>query len=328
MNLLERYLRQIERYLPFKERKETTKELRSLIMDQVDEQVENGIDEEKAIHDIITDMGNPRNVAHNYVDAHPIISKEMEPILMLVLKIVVISTPLAVLFAQSISYVFGTSDFTMMDFFLNLAYSIPSAMYSLVVAIGFVFIFFFFIGKFISPKYEVKEADFIPELLPEIPKKNFKISLLESVVTILVTVIALYLFNFQQGLIAIYYDGTREPLLNSNFDKILPFMNISWFVSISLHIYYAFKRRKNIPSKTVEFGLGIIGGVIAILLGSGDIFNDVILEGYNLNFIPNLFKIAMIIIGVASIIGSIVEYIKMFINIDKLDELEKMKKSS
>jgi hypothetical protein len=58
MDLLERYLRQIERYLPFKERSETTKELRNLILDQLDEAVNNGLDKETTLYNIIVEMGD------------------------------------------------------------------------------------------------------------------------------------------------------------------------------------------------------------------------------------------------------------------------------
>ena len=40
-------------------------------------------------------------------------------------------------------------------------------------------------------------------------------------------------------------------------------------------------------------------------------------------FMNNMFKIVFIFLGIAVIIGGIVEYVKMFINLEALDELEK-----
>lgn len=323
MELLERYLKQIERYLPFKERKETIKELRSLILDQVDELVSTGLETDKAIYKIIFEMGEPREVAGKYNDAKPMFSKEMEPILMLVLKIVSITLPLVVLFAHSLEFVFSSSNINIMDFLLNIAYKIPSAMYSLLVAYGFIFIIFYLIERFVQPKFEIEVKVFNPYLLPKIPAKAFKITILESILAILFTTVALYIFNLNQGVISVYYDGGNVPLLNSNFDKILPFINISWFITIAIHIFYLFKRKKSIPTKTIELVQTIFNGVIMILLATSNIFNEILIDGHDLGFIPNMFKIGFIILGIAVIIGGIVEYVKMFINLDALDELEK-----
>ena len=327
MDLLERYLKQIERYLPYKERKETTNELRSLILDQLDEHVAQGQNQEKALYTILKEMGEPREVAAKYNDQRPLISKEMEPILMLVLKIVSITLPLVVLFANLIDYVFHTETFTVMDVLLDITYNIPSAIYSLVVGIGFIFIFFYLIERFISPKFEVEIKEFNPNLLPKIPTKAFKVTLLESIITILVIVLALYIFNFQPGLISIYFDDTSAPLLNENFDMILPFMNVGWFMSIGLHIYYSFKRRKDVYSKSVEFLISLYSAVILFLLATRNIFNDMAIDGLDLNFIPGIFKIAMIMSGIGVIIGSIVEFVKMFLNVEALHELSEKEKS-
>ena len=324
MDLLERYLRQIERYLPFKDRKETTMELRSLILDQLDQQTQEGQDKEKTLYNIIKDMGDPRSVANEYTDSKPIISKEMEPILNLVLKIVSITLPLVVLFANSIEYVFVNEGFTIMDFLLNLVTNIPSALYSLLVAYGFVFIFFYLIERYISPKFDLEEKVFIPDLLPEVPKKVFKVTLFESIMSILVTVLAIYILNFNIAIISVNYDGNSIPILSESFNKFIPFINICWFISIIVHIYYAYKRRKNLATRTIEFINSIYGAVVVFFIVSNGVFNDLFIEGYDLNFLVRLSQIILTLIAAATIIGSIVEYVKMFININALDTLEQL----
>ncbi len=323
MILLERYLLQVERYLPFKERKDTIEELRGLILDQVDSLVSTGESEEKAVYKVLLDLGEPKEVANGYHEIRPIISKELEPILMLVLKIVSISLPLTILFAESLSFVFNTSNFTFMDFLLNIAYNIPSALYALVMALGTVFIIFYLIERFAQPKFEFNEKIFNPDHLPDIPIKVFKISLGESIFVILITVLALYLINYQQGLISVYYDDVKIPLLNSNFDIILPFINIGWLTAIILHIYYLFSRTRNIPSKTIETILGIYGGILLIVLATSNILNEVVIDGYNLTVLPNILKIVFIIVGCSSIVAKIIEYVKMFINLERINELDK-----
>lgn len=323
MDLLERYLKQIERYLPFKDRNETTKELRSLILDQVDVLLRKGISEDDAIYQIIKEMGEPREVASKYNESRPMFSREMEPIMMLVFKIVSITLPLTVLFGQSMEYIFSTNEFNVMNFFIDIVTNIPSALYSLLVGYGFIFIIFFLIEKFIQPKFEVETKEFNPNLLPKIPAKAFKVSVFESVFVILLICFAVYIFNLRPGLIAVYYDQGRIPLLNENFNRVLMFMNIGWFVSIGLHVYYLFKRKKNIKSKTVEFIHDIYSGAVLILFAVSNVINNVVIEEYDLTFIPNMIKITFMFIGIAVIIGGVVQFVKMFINLDALDEYEK-----
>lgn len=323
MDLLERYLRQIKRYLPIPEREETVKELQSLILDQLDEKQASGMEEETALRAILVEMGDPRDVALRYTDKAPLISRQMEPIMMLVMKILSITLPLVILFATSLEFVTSHADFTFSDFLVQLALAIPSALYAMVVAIGTVFIIFIAIERFLNPKFDTQPKEFIPELLPELPTKVFNVSILGSIITILVNIGVLYLINFQQGLIGVYYENTRYPLLNENFDNLVPFFNIGWFVTILLHVYYLYRQKKNIASKTIEFLQGLYAGVLMIMVATGDIFNDVIIDGYNLEVVPNIIKYIFLFVALAAIVGAIVEYVKLFINLDKLDSIPK-----
>ncbi len=329
-NLLPRYLRQIEKYLPLKDRKDTIKELESIILDQADERMRNGETEENALYNVILEMGEPREVAVQYRNDQAMISREIEPLLMLILKIVSITLPLALMFAYTMDFVFASESIDGWEFLLNMLYKIPSILYTLIMAYGFIFLVFFLIGRYVTPKFTIEEKQFNPNLLPHVPTKRFETSLFESIFAICAGILFLYLINFQEGLIAIYYDGTREPLLNDNFTKILPLFNMSIAIDIVIHIYYSYKRRKNIASKTVELVGGIFSGIVMILLATGNIFNEVIIEGHNLNFLPNIVKIVFIIIGISTIIGHIVEYIKAFINIEEaiveIDKIEKQQK--
>ncbi|QMS84551.1 HAAS signaling domain-containing protein [Candidatus Xianfuyuplasma coldseepsis] len=321
MDLLERYLYQIKRYLPLKEREETINELRSLLLDQLDQS--DNPDKDDALRSIIIEFGEPRDVASRYNERGPIISKQMEPIMMLVMKIVSITLPLVLLFADSLAFVMEEPDFSAMDFLLNLAYMIPNALYALMISIGMIFIIFALIERYLQPKFDIEEHTFKPELLPKLPAKVFKMSYFESIFTILILVAMLYIINLRPGLIGIYFDGQVRPLFNNNFDKLVPLLNVGWFATILLHIYYLYAQRKNLTTKTLELILAVYGAIIFIILATSNVFNSVIIDGFELDFLPTLFKYIFLFIAVASIIGNAVEYIKMFINLEDLDEVQK-----
>lgn len=324
MDLLDRYLIQIRRYLPFRDREETITELRSLILDQLD-QTDNP-NKDAALRQIIVEMGEPREVAQRYNERGPIISKEMEPIMMLVIKITSITLPLVILFADSIAYVTGTPDATFFGFLLNFVIAIPSTFYPLLVGIGMVFLIFYLIERYLQPKFSIEHKDFVPELLPELPKKEFKVTILGSVLTILVNVLILYIANFHLDVLALYNNGQSVPVFNSNMDPFIILLSAGWIATTFLHVYYLYRTRKDMISRTIEFVLSVYGAVILILVGTSDVFNDLVLGGADLNFIRTMLRWILPIVGVMAIIGATVEYVKMYVNLNKLEELSNQKK--
>lgn len=324
MELLERYLLQIRRYLPLKERDETIEELRSLLLDQLDKQ--DDADKENAMRQIIIDMGDPHDVAMRYNDRGPIISKEMEPIMLLVMKIVSITLPLVILFADSLAYVTEADNPDGYGFVLNLIYMIPGALYSLIVAIGMIFIVFALIERYVQPKIPVDDRPFNPDLMPDLPQKEFKVNSLGTVIEILVNILVLYLANNHLSLLAVYVNGERTPIFNDNIQPYIILLSVSWIATIILRVFYLYLQRKSIPTRTVEFIINIYGAILLILIGQANVFNDLIINGDDFTIVTNIFQIILIIVGVAIIIGSVVEYIKMFININKLDTINNTKK--
>jgi hypothetical protein len=324
MDLLERYLLQIRRYLPLKERQETIDELRSLILDQLDEIPEEN--KEDALKQIIIDMGEPRDVAMRYNDRGPIISKEMEPIMTLVMKVVSITLPLVILFADSIAYLAETTNPTFFGLLLNLVYMIPSALYTLVIAVGMIFIVFALIERYVQPKFSVEFKVFNPDLLPQLPKKEFTVSILGSVITILVHVLIIYLANQHLSLVAVYSDGESVPIFNESIQPFIILLTFGWVLGILLHVFYLYRQQKSFVTRTIEFMLAIYGAIIIILIGTSDVFNELIINGVDLSIVKSILRLALPIAGAAAIIGTTVDYIKMYVNLDKLDTIQIKKK--
>lgn len=324
MDLLERYLLQIRRYLPLKERQETIDELRSLILDQLDEVEEN--QKEDAVRKIIVDMGEPREVASRYNDRGPIISKEMEPIMTLVMKVVSITLPLVILFADSIAYLAETNNPTFFGLLLNLVYMIPSALYSLVVAIGMIFIVFSLIERYVQPKFSVEYKIFNPDLLPDLPKKEFQVSIFGSVITILVHVLIIYLANQHLSLIGIYVDGQSIPIFNESIQPYIILLTFGWILEILLHVFYLYRQQKSFVTKTIEYMLAIYGAILIILIGTSDVFNELVINDVDLSILETVLSVALPIAGALAILGTTVDYIKMYININKLDTIQAKKK--
>lgn len=315
MEILERYLLAIERYLPKKDKQEVTNELRSLLMDQFEAYDDPNVSEEDKMKAIIKEFGFPIEVATKYKTDKPMILREFEPFMMLLFKIVGISVPSALLFAKALEVYSNTANISTGHLLLELLKAIPSILMAVVTGFGVIFIIFTGISQQIDPDKINEEFD--PDTLPQIPEDIYKVSLIEAIISVAGGFVFLYVFNYQPGLVAVYYDNVREPLLNSNFDKILPFLNISIALSIILHGYYLFKQQKSKLTVSLEAVFMVYSGIILILLSNADIFNTVLVDGYNLEIIPTLFKIGMIVGAVGSFIGAIVTLVKVFLAKEK-----------
>lgn len=323
MELLDRYLLQVQRYLPLRDRDDTIKELKGLLLEDLDNRIDNGENKEDALYNLLKEFGSPKEVALKYRNDAPIISREMEPFLYLVLKIAMISAPVAILLARLIDFASNSETFDLMKILLEVFYSIPEMVETAIFAGGFVFLIFFLINRYITPNIVLDTMEFEPKHLPLIPKNIFKVSLFESVFSISAGLLSLYLLNYQQGLISIYFDGARYPLLNDHFNDILPFININVMFGIVISFIHVFKRKKTLITSTFEFMSTMFGGAILLMLATGTIFNETIIDGYDLGIIPTLFVIAMYIGAVASFIGGIVIYVKVIIKRSGTEELIK-----
>lgn len=313
MELLERYLHQVKRYLPKKDREDTLKELRSLILEELDSIQPNKEDEEATIKEIITRLGDPMTVAYQYRDDSPLLSRELEQIMWIVIKIPAIAIPILVIFSKTIGFIFREESFNTMDLLLMWAYTIPSILNIIIVSSGLIFASFILIQRYAGSDLNLKIYQFNPDILPPLPKKIFKVSVFEQLFITFGSVLFLYIINFNPGVIGVYYDGTSYPLLNEEFERILPFINLNIFFGLGIALYYLSKRRKNKISKTLEFVQKLFGAIIIMFLASNNIINDIILEGYNLAFIKNGFRVVLWFIAIFSIIGALTEFIQMFL---------------
>jgi flagellar biosynthesis protein FliQ len=104
--------------------------------------------------------------------------------------------------------------------------------------------------------------------------------------------------------------------LNSNFEQVLPYINIGVFLSLGLAVYHLATRSKSILSSTLLLVVSLYSSSIQIILANSDIFNTIIIEGYDLSFIPKIFQVLMYIAGIGTAIGAITNYIKLLIKLD------------
>jgi|LGOV01.1.fsa_nt_gb hypothetical protein len=333
MKLLERYLLQVEKYLPLKDRKDTLEELKNLLLEDIAERTANGQPEEDAEYEVIKTFGDPRKVALKYRNDNAIISREMEPLLYLLLKIIIIVVPSSILLASIVGYLNSDVPFDFIDFLLEILFTIPDMFSAALTGVGTVFIIFAIIEKYFK-SYVIEElekegflgedgaVEFDPKNLPKIPDSVYKVSIFESVIAIIGGIVFLYLFNYQPGLIAVYFDGERLLLLNDSFNNILPIINAGLIFGLIIETIHLIKRQKSLTTTTFELINKMIGVLIFILLATSDVLNQIVIDGYELEVLSTMFIIGMWVGATANFFGGIYTYIKILIKRNEKENIQ------
>jgi len=164
-------------------------------------------------------------------------------------------------------------------------------------------------NRYALEEFKKEIPSFEPKTLPKVPTKVYKISIFEHVIEILGIVFLLYLLNYTEGLIALSVDGIKVQLLNNNFNDILPFLNISLFMSLAVSIIQLSKRSKTKFTVTLDYVKTIYTGIIMITLAQNDIFTESVITEYGINFLPSLIRILLYIGAIASFFAGTISYI-------------------
>lgn len=316
MELLKRYLYQVEKNLPLGDRKDTIKELESSILDQLDAAVENGENKNTALNRIITEMGDPLTVGTGYKNDAPLISKESEYLLFLVMKVLGITLPIIFIILNTISLITSENNYNIVQLLFHLLLTIPSIIGILLQVFAILFIVFIAIEKYLKPEIieEMrKESEkFDPKNLPMIQNKIYKVSIVDEIFSICGCIVFLYIINFEQGLISIMIEGIKTPILNNNFNRILPLFNMSLIATIIVASIHLIIGKKTVLTKTLEFALILISTLILFILSISIIFNTSFIDAYNLYLPLKIFRISMFVAAIITLISGMVEFLKIF----------------
>ncbi|MBQ9123009.1 MAG: hypothetical protein IJY10_05890 [Lachnospiraceae bacterium] len=103
--LIERYVYDVVRRLPEKQRQDIKEELITLIEDMLEERLDNGRSEKENIEAVLRELGSPATLADKYRgDSGCLISGEYYSVYIQVLKIVIICVAVGMLIAACFSF--------------------------------------------------------------------------------------------------------------------------------------------------------------------------------------------------------------------------------
>ncbi len=241
MKLLESYLDEIRHNLPPRNREDIIKEIRSTLMDMIEDRNPNSGTpaDEDVVKDVLIEFGSPRKVARQYGAQNYLIGPRMYPVYVQVLRIVLIVVAALNVLGVIVSIV-SQSGFEG-NAFEAIFQVIGSLMSSLFSGFSIVTLVFAIVERTSPDEWRVKiNEKWDPEDLRK-HENNTRVKVVEVALDITFSLIFVVLINFFLNKIGIYYLGSEgwvsTPIFNESFLRYIPWISAYIILDIILDLY-------------------------------------------------------------------------------------------
>lgn len=291
MNILNAYLEETRQHLPLKNRDDIIAEIRSVLMDMIEERNPNpgSTPDETTVKAVLSAYGSPRKVAQQYSLHQHLIGPQIYPVYLQVLKIVLIVITAINILGLTIAIISGSAAEN--GIFLTAFETVGGLFSSLFITFGIVTLSFTLIERFAPQEWQAEfEDDWSPDELEEkVDQKRVKIPSLAVEITFGIFLIVL--LNVFLDVIAIYSlsdsGWISVPILNENFLQYVPWITAFLVFELALNLYLIRKTYWDTPASIamVIINLFKIGVLVAIIVGPAIITVDpTTLQALNLDF--------------------------------------------
>ena len=276
MNLLDKYVTEVGKHLPRKQRADIEKEIRSTLLDMLEERNQArpefdrraGTSDEAAVVALLKEYGEPRKVAESYIGPRYLISPRLYPTFELIVKIVMAALLGAGLLGYGVSASI-TKSFAGTEFFSFLGQFWLGLLGGMMNAFGSIVIVFAILERVLPAKEFEKDAEeeWNPADLAKEPDPD-EVKMSESIFTIIFTVIGLAILNLYPDKVGLFFntDGvwTFIPMLSKAFFTYLPWINLLGVLQIVFNLY---QLRQGTWTKFARlFNIGIEVGTMALAI--------------------------------------------------------------
>jgi len=272
MNLIDRYVTEVGKHLPRKNRLDIEAELRSTLEDMLEDRAQQaGRPADEALaEELLQEYGAPKKVAATY-QAHPyLIGPRMFPFYTFVLKIVLFAVTLGLSIATVVSLV--GANMTSPELLQSLVDFAAGLVSALVAAFGNVTLVFAILERVMPvTEFEEKEKWTPAELTKEPDPSQVKTG--DMVASIVFTAAALVIFNLYPQIVGIWNleNGTWTQIvgLSEAFFRYLPWINLSGILTIALDIWLLRQGLWSTLTRWLHIGLQVVGIAIAAAMLRG-----------------------------------------------------------
>lgn len=314
MNLIDKYIAEVGKHLPRKQRADIQAEIRSTLEDMLEERKQpQGAVDDAMIIALLKEYGSPREVAESYVGPRYLIGPRVYPIFELVTKIV-----LAVLLAVSLAGLgisLSKSGLAGPQFLKTIGESALGLLGGLITAFGNIVLVFAILERVLPAKEFEEEEEWNPADLASEPDPD-RVKFGEQIFEMFFLVLFLILFNLYPGVIGFgfFTDGEWtfiSPILTEAFFSYLPWINILFLLQLGFNMYLLRQGVWNTTSRIIKIVLELGSIALAVMMlrgpalvaltpeqlagtpleGSADVFTTIV------NLIPTLVLTIVIIVS-------------------------------
>lgn len=272
MKLIDRYIAEVGRHLPRKQRADIEAEIRSTLEDMLEErkQAEGAVSEAEVI-ELLKEYGAPRDVADSYVGPRYLIGPRIYPTFELVTRIVLI-----VLFGIALAGLglgLAQSSLTGAEFMKTIADSALGLFGGLVTAFGNIVLAFAILERVLPAKEFEEEAEWNPAELAREPDPD-RVKFGEQIFEMFFLVVFLVIFNLYPGLIGIGFFNENDwvfisPILTQAFFSYLPWLNILILLQLGFNIILLRRGWWNTGLRIANIILEVAGIALAVAMLRG-----------------------------------------------------------
>jgi hypothetical protein len=274
MDLIDRYVYDVGRRLPAKQREDIEKELKSLLLDALEARAGGKEPAQEDVAAVLREFGSPADVAAKYAGERYVIGPRLYPAYKIVLLIVLCATAFGLIMSFITEYIFTPVGWAPWSHLLQLAGSMISSAWG---AIGILTVIFWGIERGIAHgggKLPEDEARWDPRRLPPVPKNRKSWKAADSIAAMVFIVAALIIFNGFPEIISVFnkFDGQWHSvriLSDEALAVYLPLWNISWACTLALHMALLARRRWELGTNIAHIALQLFGVAVAVVMLTG-----------------------------------------------------------
>lgn len=260
MNLIERYIYEVGRYIPRRKRGDILAELRSVLVDTLEDRF-GSQPSDSQVEELLREYGKPRDVAASYYpQSQYLVGPALFPLFRMVAWIVVASVLGAQVLAFGIGMFVANDAFSAVEILSSLINSVP-------ISLGWVLITFMILQYF-DAKPHLEDEPWDPKKLPEInPGQELKSG--EMIVGLVFSVLVLVLVTFFPQWIGFITTPGGKFYPNPVILDYLLLIQISLAAGIALNVFLLWRRRWGLATRLLRIGLDIYQVVVLGLLVVG-----------------------------------------------------------
>ncbi len=310
--LIQRYVRQVGRYLPPKERAEIEAELLSQIHDQLEDRYAASPSEPEVVA-VLTEWGYPYRLAASYNRDQYLVGPDLYPFMMTILRYGWLLIPMIVIFLGIFGVLVSPTQTALLTALMEMTWAMVVAIsiFSAVVVLIFAVI------QHNSAEIAKEIAPFNPLELPKVDDPG-TVDRFEAAFGIAIGIMTILLFSY-----FVQVGGLTLRFNVSNPGDVLP-VPVPWLLAlifavlgmIIMNLWVLRRNRWQVWSMLIEFGLEILGAIALYFVLYRPIVTRIIGDHpdwvVTLPFLSNAAEMIAIFIAVTTLISRGIKLIRLW----------------